>query len=84
MERPIQYTVRQVPREVDDRLREHCNEAHLSLNEATIEALRRGVGLTYQTQVYTDLDGLIGSWQEDPGFDAAIAAQDSIDPEAWK
>jgi len=42
LESPIQYTVRQVPREVDRRLRDQCAEAHLSLNEATLEALRRG------------------------------------------
>ncbi|MEN9733071.1 MAG: hypothetical protein RLZ45_1066 [Verrucomicrobiota bacterium] len=84
MESPIQYTVRQVPREVDQRLRDHCAEAHLSLNEATLEALRRGVGLTHETPVYSDLDSLIGSWCEDPAFDAAIAAQDRVDPGAWK
>lgn len=84
MESPIQYTVRQVPREVDQRLRDHCTEAHVSLNEATLEALRRGVGLTHETPVYSDLDALIGSWSEDPAFDAVIAAQDRVDPEAWK
>lgn len=84
MESPIQHTVRQVPREVDQRLRNHCAEAHLSLNEATLEALRRGVGLTHETPVYPDLDPLIGSWCEDLAFDAAIAAQDRVAPEAWK
>ena len=31
-----------------------------------------------------DLDTLIGSWREDPAFDAAIRAFDQVDTEVWK
>ena len=31
-----------------------------------------------------DLDTLIGSWREDPAFDAAILAFDHVDAEVWK
>jgi hypothetical protein len=31
-----------------------------------------------------DLDTLIGSWREDPAFDAAIRAFDQVDAEVWK
>lgn len=31
-----------------------------------------------------DLDGLIGSWQEDPAFDAAIRAFEQVDEALWK
>jgi hypothetical protein len=31
-----------------------------------------------------DLDTLIGSWREDPAFDAAILAFDQVDAEVWK
>jgi len=31
-----------------------------------------------------DLSFIIGTWQEDPAFDEAIAAQDTIDEELWR
>jgi hypothetical protein len=31
-----------------------------------------------------DLDSLIGTWREDPGFDAAIRAFEQVDVELWK
>ncbi len=31
-----------------------------------------------------DLDSLIGTWREDPGFDAAIRAFEQVDAEVWK
>ena len=31
-----------------------------------------------------DLDGLIGSWREDPEFDAAIRAFSQVDEAVWK
>ena len=31
-----------------------------------------------------DLDTQIGSWREDPAFDAAILAFDHVDAEVWK
>jgi hypothetical protein len=30
-----------------------------------------------------DLDFLIGSWREDAAFDAAVAAQQQVDPQLW-
>jgi hypothetical protein len=31
-----------------------------------------------------DLDGLAGLWEEDPDFDAAIAAQHAVDEDLWR
>jgi hypothetical protein len=31
-----------------------------------------------------DLDALIGTWREDPAFDAAIRAFEQVDAEVWK
>ncbi|MEQ1862541.1 MAG: hypothetical protein ABMA13_21690 [Chthoniobacteraceae bacterium] len=31
-----------------------------------------------------ELDALIGSWREDPGFDAAIRAFEQVDEAMWK
>jgi len=32
---------------------------------------------------YTDLDALIGSWQEDAIFERALAVFECVDEEAW-
>ena len=67
-----QYTLRSVPADIDRALRRRAKADDKSLNTVAIEALSR------------DLDALIGSWQEDPGFDQAIADFERVDEEAWK
>ena len=80
----IQYTIRQVPAHLDRSLRQRSKEAGQSLNEAAIEALRRGLGLAEARPHYHDLDALAGTWHEDAAFDAAITAQDQVDIRLWK
>jgi hypothetical protein len=80
----IQYTIRQVPEQIDRSLRQKSKQARQSLNEAAIDALSKGLGLAEDAPRYHDLDALVGSWQEDAAFDAAIAAQDQVDPRLWK
>ena len=36
------------------------------------------------TAEHHDLDSLIGTWREDPAFDAAIRAFEQVDAEVWK
>lgn len=80
----IQYTLRQVPVRVDRSLRRKSKQAGLSLNETAIKALSTGLGLGDERPLYHDLDALAGTWVEDAGFDAAIVAQDQVDPRLWK
>lgn len=79
-----QYTIRSVPAEVDQALRRRAQREAKSLNAVAVEALARGLELAATTTVYTDLDGLIGSWQEDPAFDRAMVDFERIDEESWK
>lgn len=53
-----------------------------SLNEVAVEPLARGSGAHRTKQ--RDLSSIIGKWHNDPAFDRAIAAQDTVDPEMWK
>lgn len=80
----IQYTLRQVPARIDRSLRQKSRQAGLSLNEAAIDALSKGLGLEDERPQFHDLDTIAGTWVEDAGFDAAIAAQDQVDPRLWK
>ncbi|MGH9340142.1 MAG: hypothetical protein ACRD1R_11295 [Acidobacteriota bacterium] len=80
----IQYTIRAVPARVDRELRRRARQEEKSLNEVSIEALTRGIGLAEERPRFHDLDQLAGSWVEDSEFEKAIEEQDQIDPSLWK
>ena len=42
------------------------------------------IGLQSGPTEYTDLDFLVGSWEEDPAFDAAIADFERLDEGMWR
>ena len=79
-----QYTIRAVPAEVDRALRQRARREAKSLNAVVVEALTRSLGLEAEPVRHTDLDHLIGTWQEDPEFDRAVADFERVDHEAWK
>lgn len=79
-----QYTVRSIPPMVDQALRRRARQEAKSLNTVALEALARGLDLDLKPAEYSDLDGLIGTWQEDSGFDRAIADFERIDEEVWR
>lgn len=79
-----QYTIRAVPAAIDQALRRRARQEAKSLKAVVVEALARGLELDAQPVEHTDLDALIGSWQEDPAFDRAIADFERVDEEAWK
>ena len=79
----MQYTIRAVPDAVDRAVRQRAKQESKSLNAVVVEAIARGLELDATPAAYTDLDDLIGTWQEDPEFDHAIAAFERIDEDAW-
>jgi plasmid stability protein len=79
----MQYTIRNVPDYLDAALRGSAREKGKSLNEAAIEALARGVGLSGRRHRQRDLGDVAGSWIEDPPFERALAEQDTVDKEMW-
>jgi plasmid stability protein len=79
-----QYTLRSVPADIDRALRCRAKADDKSLNTVAIEALSRGLELDAKPTEHSDLDALIGSWQEDPGFDQALTDFERVDEEAWK
>ena len=79
-----QYTVRSIPPMVDQALRRRARQEGKSLNTVAVEALARGLDLDLKPAEYPDLNGLIDTWQEDPGFDRAITDFERIDEEAWR
>jgi len=80
----MQYTIRNVPNTLDEALRRTAREQGKSLNEVTVEALLRGAGLAGECSHQRDLSDIAGTWRKDPAFDAALAAQDTIDEGMWR
>jgi hypothetical protein len=79
----MQYTIRNIPEYLDAALRSAAREQGKSLNEMAILALVRGAGLGESLSRKRDLGEFAGSWQEDPTFDGALAAQDVVDGAMW-
>jgi hypothetical protein len=69
---------------LDSELRRRANAEGKSLNTVAIEALVRGAGLEESPPRRRDLSDIVGTWQEDPEFDDAIAEQDRVDPDLWR
>jgi hypothetical protein len=80
----MQYTIRKVPVSLDAALRRRAREQGKSLNEIAIEALARGAGLTGECAPQRDLRDIQSTWREDPDFDSALAAQDTVDMDMWQ
>ena len=74
----VQYTLRQVPKALDEALRRKSRLENKSMNQTVIEVLQNGLALSQGTVRHRDLDFMIGSWVEDPAFDEAIRAQDQV------
>lgn len=74
-----QYTVRNIPGALDRALREWARRRNVSLNQAIVDAIKRGIGMDEKRE-HNDLDDLIGTWQKDEEFEQALSEQDTIQP----
>ena len=80
----MQYTLRNIPENVDKALREKARREGRSLNEVAIEVLARALDVEAEPVRYRDLSDIAGSWVEDPEVDEALEEQRKIDPELWR
>jgi len=81
--RTRQYTIRNVPAEVDHALRKKAKANGKSLNETALEALCNAAGVDSRARL-SEFRDIIGSWVEDPEFDRLLEAQRQIDEELWR
>ena len=84
MKSKIQYTVRNVPDRLDAKLRETAAEYGVSLNEASLAALKRGAGMADAPVLHHDLDDLAGTWVRDPASERALDEMRKIDEKMWQ
>ena len=77
-----QYTVRSVSEAIDRAVRHRAMREAKTINSVLVEALARG--LEVEPVEYRDLDPRIGTWQEDPAFDNAVADFERINDAAGR
>ena len=82
--RCMQYTIRNIPGQVDRALRERAAREGKSLNAVAAEALARGLDVAQPPTRRRDLSAIAGSWIRDREVDRSLAAQRTIDPELWR
>ena len=80
----MQYTIRAVPDVIDRAVRRRARREDKSMNAIVVEALARGLEIEVGSVEHTDLDYLIGTWQEDPKSDLAVAEFERVDSDVWK
>ena len=80
----MQYTIRRIPKAIDDAVRERARVTGKSLNEAAVDALADGAGVKGIPRKRRDLSDIAGSWKADKTFDAVLADQDRIDKHLWR
>lgn len=80
----MQYTIRRIPRAIDNAIRERARATGKSLNEAVVDTLAAGAGVQGVPHKQRDLSDIAGSWKSDKAVDAALADQDRVDADLWR
>lgn len=80
----MQYTIRGIPAALDDALRERARAAGKSLNEAAVDAMAEGTGMTGARRKRRNVDDIAGKWKADRALEAALAEQDHVDEDLWR
>ena len=82
--RYMQYTLRNIPDDIDRAIRAKARAEGKSLNQAMLEVLRAGLNLSGPLTKKRDLSEFAGSWIEDPAFDQAVAEFRQVNSEDWR
>ena len=82
----VQYTVRDVPEDVDCRLRESATLEGVSLNQAALRALQRGLGTEREPVRYRHLRQMLAETPKvsTKAWRAVLEEMDTTNPEDWK
>jgi hypothetical protein len=81
----MQYTLRNIPKQLDQALRRRAREQGKTLTEVAIEAMAEGVGLTSDvSRRRRSVRDLVGSRAPDPELRAALDDQRTIDSDLWR
>jgi hypothetical protein len=79
-----QYTIRNIPPQLDQFLRQYARGQGKSLNETIVTLLKERANFEGSKPHYNDLNFLFGSWKADAKFNQAMKDFEQIDPDLWK
>jgi hypothetical protein len=81
-----QLTLRQIPEEVENELRQVASQNGTSLNHTAIAALQKGLGLAPPARPRRDLSHFVDKWtkEEAEEFEKNTQAFGHIDQELWQ
>jgi hypothetical protein len=79
-----QYTIRNIPEQLDRTLRRKAKQSSKSFNQIALEALAAGAGETIRPK--RDFSEIMGSLSEEEAryLEEEINFQHQIDPDLWK
>ena len=77
----VQYTIRGIPREVDEALRKKAHQRKIGMNQLLVEVLMRATSTSAPLPV-VEVNGR--RVKEDPEFDRVLEAQRKVDGELWR
>lgn len=80
----MQYTLRNVPTELDRALRNRARSEDKSLNQVALDVLMGALGLSAERKPQRDLSFLAGTWVSEPEVEQALEDQRRIDAELWE
>ena len=80
----MQYTIRNLPAQLDRLIRKRAKEEGKSINTVAVEALMEAFGMRESEPSYRELSDLSGRWVDDPAVEEALEAQRGIDDEMWR
>ncbi len=82
-----QLTIRNIPIEIEKKIKKEAKKNGLSFNKAFILLLKKAFGLSEEKKLfYNDLDHLSGVWEkkEAKEFSRTLKNMRKIDEELWK
>ena len=81
-----QYTIRDIPESTDTRLRETAALEDISLNQATLRAIQRGLGTGEHAVRYRSVRDLLPTTGvvDMAGWTTVLSEMDRVNPEEWK
>jgi len=81
-----QYTIRDIPASTDHRLRETAALEDISLNQAALRAIQRGLGTGEQPLKYRSVRDLLPATTsvDTSGWASVLSEMDRVNPEEWK
>jgi hypothetical protein len=73
-----------LPPALSEALAKIARDEGRTLQDVAIDALKRGLRVADNSSDPIDLTDIVGTWVEDPEFDRAMQAFETIDSEIWK